>query len=297
METLDLFASRPEERQILLSYGGGKDSTAMIAMDLNRDASASYLDITRQALDEALPVFDRAVFSDPGAEFSTTYQTIAKVQALLGGRLVITRKVGETIAEWCHRLGTVPVMPGGAHVCSKKFKGDVLAAWARTEGITHPVWLIGIEANEGRRAKRFTPPDGDTAEYRYPLIDLGLTRSDLDGLMKHLGWPDVHKSSCVFCPYMSEGEIRDLYFNHPDEWRRVAAIEERFRQTSAVKHQAWLDAGQPLNSASRAPKGMWRYDSWAIGARLFAKSIDGRRLSVSEWAQRFETTNMSSEAA
>ncbi|WP_404466220.1 hypothetical protein LG331_08005 [Vreelandella aquamarina] len=288
METLDLFASRPEERQILLSYGGGKDSTAMIAMDLNRDAAAGYLGISRDALDKALPAFDRAVFSDPGAEFTATYQTIEKFKALLGDRLIVTRKSGENIAEWCHRLGIVPVMPGGSHVCSKKFKGDVLAAWARAEGITHPVWLIGIEANEGRRAKRFTPPDNDTAEYRYPLIDLGLTRSDLDGLMMQLGWPDVHKSSCVFCPYMSESEIRDLYLNHPDDWKRVTAIEERFRQTSAIKHQAWINAGQPLNSAGRAPKGMWRYDSWASGARLFSKSIDGRRLSVHEWAQRCE---------
>jgi len=288
MENHDLFADRPEERQILLSYGGGKDSTAMIAMDLNRNKTASHLGITRYKLDEALPVFDRAIFSDPGAEFAVTYRTIDKMKAMLGDRLVITRKPGETIAEWCHRLGTVPIMPGGAHVCSKKFKGDVLAAWARAEGITKPVWLIGIEANEGRRAKRFTPPDGDTAEYRYPLIDLCLTRRDLDGLLEHLGWQEVHKSSCVFCPYMSEDEIRDLYLNHPEDWQQVVAIESRFQEMSAIKHQAWIDADKPLNSAGRAPRGMWRKDSWAEGARLFAKTINGRRLSVQEWAERFD---------
>ncbi|SDO71825.1 3'-phosphoadenosine 5'-phosphosulfate sulfotransferase (PAPS reductase)/FAD synthetase [Halomonas shengliensis] len=288
MISMDLFGGLPEHRQILLSYGGGKDSTAMIAMDLNRDAAASYLGITREVLDKALPVFDRAVFSDPGAEFGVTYQTIDRVKLELGARLVITRREGETIAEWCHRLGIVPIMPGGAHVCSKKFKGDVLAAWAKAQGITEPVWLIGIEANEGRRAKRFTPPAGDTAEYRYPLIDLGLTREDIDGLLVHLGWPNVHKSSCTFCPYMAEWELRDMYWNHPEEWAQVAEIERRFKEVSRLKHQAWIDAGEPLNSGGRAPPGMWRKDSWAAGARLFAKTINGRRLSVQEWAERFE---------
>lgn len=207
---------------IILSYGGGVDSTTLVAMDSDRQATCDYLGITRETLDAALPRFDVAVFSDPGAEFKVTYETIDKVKRLLGDRLVITRRTGETIAEWCLRLGVVPIMPGGAHVCSKKFKGDVLAGWAKEQGITEPVWLIGIEANEGRRAKRFTPPKGDNAEYRYPLIDLDLTREKLDGLLAHLGWENVHKSSCVFCPYMSEQELRDMYFNHPRWANRCA---------------------------------------------------------------------------
>src|SRR3546814_3098637 len=63
---------------------------------------------------------------------------------------------------------------------------------------------------------------------------------------------DVHKSSCVFCPFMSESEIHDLYLNHPDEWRLAVEIEDRFRQMSAVKHGAWMDAGRPLNEIGRA---------------------------------------------
>lgn len=280
----------------LLSYGGGKDSTTMIAMDLNRDATALYLGITRECLDEALPSFDFAIFSDPGAEFEVTYKTIDKVKSVLGDRLVITQKEGETISEWCHRLGIVPVMPGGSHVCSKKFKGDVLAAWAKKQNIDEPIWLIGIEANEGRRAKRFTPPKGDNAEYRYPLIDLGLTREDLDGLLNHLGWEAVHKSSCVFCPYMAEWEIKEMYFNHPDDWKKVVEIEDRFCEMSAIKHQAWLDAGKPLNKGGRAPRGMWRQNSWSDGARIFARTVNGKRLSVREWEERFDNAIPVTEA-
>ena len=275
-------------RRVILSYGGGMDSTALVAMDADREATCEFLGISMDTLYHALPEFEYAVFADPGAEFGVTYRTIDKVKNLLGARLAITQKEGETIAEWCHRLGIVPIMPGGAHVCSKKFKGDVLAAWAKAEGVTEPVWLIGIEANEGRRAKRFTPPKGDNAEYRYPLIDLDLTRDKLDGLLAHLGWENVHKSSCVFCPYMAEWELRDMYLNHPEEWAQVVEIERRFQEMSAIKHQRWLDEGMPLNKGGKAPRGMWRKDSWAEGARLFAKSVDGRRLSTQEWAERFD---------
>ncbi len=273
-------------RQILLSYGGGRDSTALVAIDLARDRAARYLGLDRAALDAAFPPFDKAVFADPGAEFGVTYRTIERVQRRLGERLVTTAKAGETIHEWCLRLGVVPVMPGGSHVCSKKFKGDVLARWARDQGITHPTWLIGIEADEGRRAKRFTPPKGDTATYRYPLIELGLTRERLTPLLTHLGWGEIHKSSCVFCPFMSEAEIHDLYHHHPEHWAQVAELEDAFREMSAIKHRRWRDAGAPLNAAGRAPKGMWRKDSWAEGARLFVKRIEGRQLSVREWEAR-----------
>ena len=85
-------------KQVLLSYGGGMDSTALIAMDQHRAAAAAYLGISRADLDAALPRFDKAVFSDPGAEFSVTYRTIERVKQALGDRLVITRKAGESIA-------------------------------------------------------------------------------------------------------------------------------------------------------------------------------------------------------
>jgi len=275
-------------RQVILSYGGGVDSTALVVIDANRDQVAEYLGIEREELDAAFPRFDKAVFADTGAEFQVTYKTIDRVSQLLGDRFCITRKAGETIFEWCKRLGIVPVMPGGSHICSMKFKGDVLAAWAKAEGITKPVWQIGIEADEGRRVKRFSAPKDDSAEYRYPLVELGLTRHRLDCLLAHMGWCDVHKSSCVFCPFMSEVEIKDMYLNHPEEWAKAVEIEDGFRETSKIKHQAWLAAGQPTDSAGRALRGMWKKDSWAEGARLFVKEVGGRRLSVHEWAERFD---------
>jgi hypothetical protein len=276
-------------RQVILSYGGGVDSTALVVIDANRDQVSEYLGIERSELDSAFPPFDKAVFADTGAEFAVTYKIIDRVAELLGDRLCVTRKAGETIFEWCKRLGTVPVLPGGSHICSMKFKGDVLAAWAKAEGIMQPVWQIGIEADEGRRVKRFSAPKDGCAEYRYPLVELGLTRQKLDRLLVDMGWCGVHKSSCFFCPFMSEEELKDMYLNHQEEWAKAVEIEDGFREASNAKHQAWLDAGKPTDAAGRALRGMWKRDSWAEGARLFVKQINGRRLSVREWGKRFES--------
>ena len=60
-----------------LSYGGGVDSSALLAMVLNRDRAAEHLGITREKLDEALPPIVAAVFSDPGSEWPETYENIA----------------------------------------------------------------------------------------------------------------------------------------------------------------------------------------------------------------------------
>ena len=278
-----------KSNKTLLSYGGGKDSTCLIAMDQNRDRAAQLLGITREALDAALPEFDAAVFSDTGAEYDETYSTIDRVQELLGDRFQRVAREGETIEEWWNRLGIVPLMPGGSHICSKKFKGDVLAKYAKAnydgEQIT---WLIGIEADEGRRVKRFTPPKGDTAKYLYPLVDLGMNRDAIDRMLKDLGWGEIHKSSCYFCPFLSIEELRDTYWNNPDKWELCQQLEKRFKQASVDKHQVWLDAGQPLNKGGRAPRGMWRMNSYANGSRLFVRRMDSKQLSVEEWGEYFK---------
>src|SRR3546814_12498523 len=98
---------------VILSYGGGKDSTVLVAMDLHRDQAAEYLGITRAILDAAFPTFDYEVFSDPGAEFAVTYRTIDRVSQALGERFVRTQRDGETIAEWCHSFDLVTVITCG----------------------------------------------------------------------------------------------------------------------------------------------------------------------------------------
>ncbi len=274
----------------VLSFGGGKDSTCLVAIDLERDRSAELLGITRARLDEVFPSPDRIVFSDTGAEFDETYDNVEKVWQLTGDRFDLVAKDGETLTELTLRLGNVPVMGGGSHVCSKKFKGEVMARWAKQQFPGETItWQIGIEANETRRAV-FTPPKGDTAIYTFPLRDLGLDRETLDRLLKDLGWGEIRKSSCTFCPFMSVEEIEELYRNDPEKWELCRRIEHKFEETAPIRYQTWIDAGRPVTKGKkqRAPIGMWRLDSWAEGRRLFIKKIAGKQLTIEEWEQHFD---------
>lgn len=255
----------------ILSYGGGVDSSTILELHLQGEHDFKI---------------DHVIFADTGAERSATYQTVSDYRrrcADKGIKFDVVSREGENITEWVTRLGILPLMPGGSHVCSLKFKGEVIKKFINA---TYPdqsiTYLIGIEANEERRTKRFTKPKGDLNFYEYPLQDLNLDREDCLALLDIYG-VSVTKSSCVFCPYMSVEEIKEIR-DLPDEWSKVVMVEHAFKETSPRKHQAWLDAGKPLNKGGRCNKGHWRKDSYAEGARLFARKVDGKQLSVDQWA-------------
>jgi len=155
----------------MLSFGGGVDSTALLAMVLDRDKAAETLGITRETLDKALPPIVAAVFSDPGSEWPETYENIAYAEkrcAEVGLPLItvrheinvyVHRDTGEElrtmkwrsldketkqeyektsrvypIFEWLMDSGSFPVIPGsGGHTCSMRFKGQVQQKWADKE--------------------------------------------------------------------------------------------------------------------------------------------------------------------
>jgi hypothetical protein len=284
----------------ILSFGGGVDSTALLAIHLNRDEAAALTGRTREEIDAALPMFDAVVFSDPGAEFPKTYENVeiaASICVDAGLRFETVRKDGENIVEWLERLGNLPLLPGAGHVCSLKFKAEVLHKWADSQFDGTVVWTIGIEANEGHR--KFTSKTTDKHQCIHPLVTLGLDRADCERVLRHL-WPvTVEKSSCFFCPFQTKEEMQDLHDNHPDLWDKCQEIEENFKVMSVIKHQRWLDAvaAGKTDPNKRAPVGQWKKNSYAEGARLFAKSEKGSRKTVAEWGDEFSNTENGDEYA
>jgi len=260
----------------ILSFGGGVDSSTILLMHLMGD-------------DQGI---DHVVFSDTGAESSGTYDNVeffAELCEDAGLPFTVVWNEKETITEWVTRNGTLPLMPGaGAHACSNRFKRDVIQKWVGNNFPGEKIcYLIGLEANEGKRSERFSAPKGDEAAYRYPLQDLDMTRQDCLDYLDGFGI-EVPKSSCVFCPYMKKHEIIAMR-QDPAAWQTIKLVEARFQETSPAKHQAWLDAGKPVRSDGKCGAGHWRLDSWAEGKRLFQPTIDGKRLSVPEWETHIDS--------
>jgi hypothetical protein len=282
----------------IVAFGGGVDSSALLAINLHRDKAAELLSITRAQLDEAFPVQDAVMFSDTGWERERTYANVERFEAAYKEAGIPFHRVareGEDIITWLMRTGTVPLMAGGSHLCSLKFKTEVMHKNAERmfAGSTFH-WSIGIEANEDRRAnKAFTDRSGGAHTSVYPLRALGLDRNACSEIIFNLtGWVVV-KSACVGCPFAQIHEIEDIIRNEPKAWASVKAVEANFRATSPRKFQAWIDGGRKLikmGKRFRAPTGQWRMDSWANGARLFVKKVlvNGRKiqLSAEEWEAR-----------
>ena len=264
----------------ILSFGAGVDSSTLLAL---------YLDgINSKQIPQAIGHIDRVIFADTGAESDATYSNVDQFKTLCIQADIpfdIVKRSGENIFEWVTRNGCLPVMPKARHVCSLKFKAEVIQKRIKELYGDEPItYLIGIEANEKRRAGKFTKPRADSAQYVYPLIDMDWDRSKCESYLQSCSYltQPVVKSSCVFCPFMSHEEILEIR-NDPAAWAKVKLVESRFKQTSPLKHQAWLDAGKPLNKGGRCNKGHWKLDSWKEGARLFIRPFKGKVLSVSEW--------------
>ena len=256
----------------ILCFGLGTDSSVLLHMEIK----TRCFDITA------------AVFSDTGAEFEHSYKNLERFKKLCADAdipLHVISHKKENLMQFVDRLGNLPLLPSQrGHACSKKFKGDVIEQWAKEK--YGPVeFLVGLEAGEDKRS-RFVPPKGNENEYRYPLRELNMTRADCVAYLEEHGLTDIGKSSCVFCPFFQLEEI-EAAVNDPKAMAVLERVEGNFKKASKRKHQAWLDAGSPLNKGGRCNAGHWRLDSYAEGHRLFAKTVKGKRLTVQEWKAYF----------
>ncbi len=294
------------ERRDILCFGGGVDSTALLAIHFDRDRASRILGIEREKIDRHLPHFDSVVHADPGFEWPVTVKNVEYARQECQKRGIELNVVRDGsfergILDWCLHTGSVPLLPGARHACSNRFKRQPINKWAKDKwGKGAKVgWILGIEANEGYRSKRFNVTKGeldnsglDIDQY-YPMgeKELNIDRETAKSFLEEIGWPYIHKSSCMFCPFMKPHEIFDVIENEPESWDLVKQVEARFKENSKAKHQKFLDAAPDnlVSTGTRAKKGMWKCDYYndpKDPARLFAKRINGKRLSVEEWEER-----------
>jgi 3'-phosphoadenosine 5'-phosphosulfate sulfotransferase (PAPS reductase)/FAD synthetase len=86
--------------------------------------------------------------------------------------------------------------------------------------------LIGISADEAQRAK---PSRTAWTRKTFPLLDLGMRRSDcLAWLAKHQH-PTPPKSACIGCPFTSDHRWMDRRRNQPAEWADAVEADRQLR--------------------------------------------------------------------
>lgn len=226
-------------RKIVLCFGGGVDSTALIVV--LRAAGIRPEAVT---------------FADTGGEKPETIEHVTRMSELLVTwgwppvsvcRKRTKRETGYSDLEGnCLSNETLPSLAFGMKSCSLKWKQgpqDQFLMGAKSGPNVcepHPVWvatqasgerilkLIGYDAGKAdvRRSKNLSRAD-EHFDYAYPLQTIGFQRQDcVRAIATALGAEYVPiKSACFFCPASKHWELFWLAAYHPDLFERALHIE------------------------------------------------------------------------
>lgn len=241
---------------LVLSYGGGQDSTALLLRLIFDDRFRKAYSFNRLLV----------LMSDTGNEHDHTYRFLNEViEPLCAAEGIAFHFLANTMGfhsptwpdlvsfyERTHTCGS----KGFRHNCSVRLKIETLyrylEAWLgdqyelknvdpRSKRGSHkrgfyeftacygPVgMMIGFsKGEEGRRAPVHALPrwSQETVERIYPLIDLGLDRAACQQEIAGWGLEVPFPSACLLCPYQSETSLLWLYRNHPNWYERWVQIE------------------------------------------------------------------------
>ena len=270
---------------IIVCYGGGVDSTAMLATMKNAGI-----------------VPDLILFADTGGEKPETYSYVRDLDDWLSswGAPPVTwvkyrpsERVGYTTLEGnCISNETLPSLAFGRHSCSLKWKAQpqdqfltgvrhgpnrrpgwqpALDAWAA--GLK-PIKLIGFDSGAAdlRRRRRATNED-ERFRYVFPLQVLGITRSGCITAILREGLPVPIKSACYFCPASKQWELWWLAGMHPDLFLRALKLE---RNALEGKHSRW--------DSVAFGDSWWNYIKYGKRFPSEAHAGLGRRFAWNQWA-------------
>lgn len=208
---------------VVASYGGGVNSTAMLIGWAKRGDR-----------------LDAILFADTGGETPETMAYVERFSSWLWSfpnmpEIITVRKTTKregrfrganevlTLERMCLEQNVLPSIAYGMKSCSMKFKKEPQEEYIRENFPGQIVTkLIGFDAGEPHRAKE--SPDARYVN-RYPLIEWGWDRDKCMDVIADSGLCVPPKSSCFFCPNMSELEILRLRDRYPELLERALAME------------------------------------------------------------------------
>lgn len=247
---------------IVISYGGGVDSTAMILALLDMGVIPNLI-----------------IFADTSAEKPETYSYIRYFSDWLmehyGIRITICRYQPTTApyddlpGELEHN-GTLPGAALGPASCSIKWKQDAILHWMKgvpargrrpasagwkpaldAWAAGEKIWkLIGLDAGSKDR-KRSHHIGDDRHNNVYLLRELGMDRLDSANLILSHGLRLPIKSACWHCNANKPEELRYIHHHHPELFRRALRIETnalpKLKSSEGFWRHTRISDGRPGN--------------------------------------------------
>ncbi|MFF9568462.1 phosphoadenosine phosphosulfate reductase [Streptomyces sp. NPDC014685] len=238
-----------------ISYGGGVQSTALLVLAAQKRIDFRLFLMANVGDDSESPATLRYIeeYARPfAAEHGIELVTLDRVKRdgtteTLLGRL--TREGSRSLPIPVRMSNGAP----GTRSCTADFKIKVIAKELKRRGATAaaPATIgIGISVDEIHRAnnRRTEPHELIT----YPLLDLGLRRTDCARIIREAGLPVPPKSSCYFCPFHRPETWHDMRRNEPDLFEKSCQLEDLLnerRDELGKDHVFFTRFGRPLREA------------------------------------------------
>lgn len=143
----------------------------------------------------------------------------------------------------------IPVRMGngapGTRSCTANFKIKVIGKELKRRGAStdDPAIVgIGISVDEIERASPGVDPTAPYQDRTYPLLDLGLRRSDCRRIITEAGLPMPRKSACWFCPFHDGETWQRMKRQEPDLFEKACALEDLLNERRMMlgKDHVWF---------------------------------------------------------
>jgi hypothetical protein len=214
-------AKYPHDMPVVLTYGGGTNSSAILVELIKR----------------GYPAPDLIVFADTGAEMPHTYEhiKIMSAYAVKHGYPAITiiRSHQKSKAGGLYAMSVrnrkLPAVAYSDKSCSKQFKiepVDLFVAMSLGHGIEY-LCIVGFDFGETHRALAGQAKNDILHKKNwFPLIEWEMYREDCIKSLEDERLPLAGKSSCFMCPNMRPHEIKKLAAEYPDLIAKAVRLEE-----------------------------------------------------------------------
>ena len=237
------------KKNLVVSLSGGKDSTAMLLMMLEKN----------------IPVHS-AVFFDTGWEFPQMHEHIDKLESMVDVPIVrlkpdrpfeywmydhmVIGKNGDVTRKGCG-------WPSPIRRWCTRSKVRTIEKYIRS--INGAVSCVGFAADEIKRVK------SNHINKRFPLIEWGITEEKALQYCYDKGffWGGLYthfdRVSCFCCPLQKLGDLRRLRKHYPDLWARMLDMDSRVTQ----KNKGFRDYATVQDMENRFAQEERQLELWA----------------------------------
>jgi len=239
-------------------------ATQWTVLNLGAGVQSSTLALMASA-GEIMPMPDFAIFADTHAEPASVYKWLDWLETQLPFPVHRVTKGNMTEAMMAFRTAKdgrvwtksmIPAFmqaPNGSigllgRSCTADYKiTPILQNLRRLCGIKRgeknlkiTQW-IGISYDEIQRMK---PSRDKWTQHRWPLIEREMRRHDCINWLKRHGFPEPPRSACIYCPFHSNKEWRNLKDDEPEAFAEAVRVEQELQRTKAetdkMRSVPWL---------------------------------------------------------